>query len=135
MSTLSTAGVHHVGLTVRNLARTERFFVDVLGFTAIGGRPEKRVRFVRDENVLVSLWEPKDPAAARAFDREAQLGLHHLALAVPDSETLDAFHERLTAESGVRIEFAPEPLSGGPARHMIFREPGGLRLELIWKPA
>ena len=31
----------------------------------------------------------------------------------------------------VTIEFAPEPLAGGPARHLMCRIPGNIRLELI----
>jgi hypothetical protein len=31
----------------------------------------------------------------------------------------------------VKIEFAPEPLGGGPTRHMMCAIPGGIRLELI----
>lgn len=35
---------------------------------------------------------------------------------------------------GVTIEFAPELSYGGPAKHMMFRSPGGIRMELIHRP-
>ena len=66
-----------------------------------------------------------------AFDRRNVIGLHHLALRVADAATLDALHERLRTTAGVAIEFAPEPLGGGPARHLMCAIPGGIRLELI----
>ena len=40
-------------------------------------------------------------------------------------------HERLSETAGVEIEFAPEPLGDGPARHMMCTIPGGIRMELI----
>lgn len=33
---------------------------------------------------------------------------------------------------GVQIEFTPEPMGSGPRQHMMFAEPGGLRIELLW---
>jgi hypothetical protein len=65
------------------------------------------------------------------FDRAQNVGLHHLALAVESPAALDALHERLRRLPDVEIEFAPEPLGGGPTRHMMLYIPGGVRLELI----
>jgi len=59
------------------------------------------------------------------------IGLHHLALRVADADALTALHEDLAARRDVAIEFAPEPLGDGPARHMMCAIPGGIRLELI----
>ena len=60
------------------------------------------------------------------------IGLHHLALAVDGDASLDALHERLKDDSRVEIEFAPEPLAGGPTRHMICNIPGGgIRVEFV----
>lgn len=127
----ATRGVHHVGLTVPDLAAARRFFVERLGFEPRGGKADYPAAFVSDGSVLITLWQAKDPASAVAFDRARNVGLHHLALAVPGHEALDALHTRLAGDDGVEIEFAPEPLGAGPTRHMMVRMPGGVRLELI----
>jgi len=44
---------------------------------------------------------------------------------------LKSLHQTLTTTEGVEIEFAPEPLGGGPTHHMMFYIPGGIRMELI----
>jgi len=33
----------------------------------------------------------------------------------------------------VSVEFMPEFMGQGPRKHMIFAEPGGIRLELFWQ--
>jgi len=78
---------------------------------------------------MITLWRAKDPANANPFDRHHGIGLHHLALQV--SGSLDALHERLAGRDDVVVEFAPEPLGGGPARHMMCAIPGGIRVEFI----
>ena len=127
----ATRGVHHVGLTVPDLDRTRRFFSDALGFEQVGEVPDYPAVFLSDGTVMLTLWQLEDPARALPFDRKRVIGLHHLPLTVPDAVALDALHERLEAEPDVEIEFAPEPLGGGPTRHMMCAIPGGVRVEFI----
>ena len=72
-----------------------------------------------------------NPATATAFDRKNVIGLHHFALKVDGNGRLDDLHDKLRAHSDVDVEFAPEPLGGGPTRHMMCAIPGGIRMELI----
>jgi catechol 2,3-dioxygenase-like lactoylglutathione lyase family enzyme len=130
-STPATRGVHHVGLTVPDLAAARGFFVDTLGFAQVGERPDYPAVFVSDGTVMITLWQAVDPERAVAFDRKNVIGLHHLALLVESQQALDALHARLAASAGVHIEFAPEPLRGGPVRHMMCAIPGGVRIEFI----
>jgi catechol 2,3-dioxygenase-like lactoylglutathione lyase family enzyme len=127
----STRGVHHVGLTVPDLAAARRFFIEQLGHRELGQVRDYPAVFVGDGNVMITLWQAKDPTRAVPFDRAQNVGLHHLALAVESPAALDALHERLRRLPDVEIEFAPEPLGGGPTRHMMLYIPGGVRLELI----
>lgn len=126
-----TRGIHHAGLTVPDLAPARRFFEQALGFRAVGEVPDYPAVFLFDGTAMVTLWQAEDPARAVPFDRRRVIGLHHLALRVADATALDALHAELVARDDVAIEFAPEPLGGGPTRHMMCAIPGGIRLELI----
>jgi catechol 2,3-dioxygenase-like lactoylglutathione lyase family enzyme len=125
-----TRGVHHVGLTVPDLDRARGFFVDTLGFRQVGEKPGYPAVFVTDGHTMITLWRARDPQHAVPFDRHGVIGLHHLALRVaPDA--LDGLHDKLVTADGVEVEFAPELLGAGPARHMMCTIPGGIRVEFI----
>ena len=126
-----TEGIHHAGLTVPDLAAARGFFEQALGFEAVGEVPDYPAVFLSDGNVMVTLWQAEDPAAAKPFDRRRNLGLHHLALRVAGDESLDRLHGDLAERDDVEVEFAPESLGGGATRHMMCAIPGGIRLELI----
>ncbi len=126
-----TRGANHIGLTVGNLDASTAFFVDVLGWQIAGGDPDYPANFVTDGEVFVTLWQATDPATATPFNRKTNIGLHHLALTVPDLETLDELYNKLKLLPDITIEFAPEFLGDGPTTHMMIREASGLRLEFI----
>ncbi len=126
-----TRGVHHVGLTVSRLEESAAFFTGLLGWREVRRDAEYPAVFVSDGSVLVTLWQVNDPEHAPAFDWKNRVGLHHLALEVDSRERLEALYGILAEAPGVRIEFAPEPLRGGPAMHMMCYEPSGIRVELI----
>lgn len=129
---MKTNGINHLGLTVRNLDETVAFFVTGLGWTE-GPRDDSYPRSsVSDGCCRLTLWQANQSPAPRSFDRKTNIGLHHLALEVETEAALTEAHARLLAYPGVHIEFAPEPLGDGRRKHMMFTEPGGIRLELIW---
>jgi catechol 2,3-dioxygenase-like lactoylglutathione lyase family enzyme len=130
-SNAMTRGVHHVGLTVPDLAQTRAFFLETLGYRQVGEKPDYPAAFLSDGQVMITLWQAEQPAQAQPFDRKRGIGLHHLALAVEDEAALKELHERLARTSGVTVEFAPESLGGGPTRHMMCAIPGGIRVEFI----
>ena len=132
--TPATFGVDHVGLSVRDLETTRRFFCDCLGWRVVGERPEYPAAFISDGRATLTLWQVETPDRAVAFDRRANVGLHHLALAVADRARLDALHERLASWPGVVVEFSPEPVGQGPKIHFMAREPSGIRLEFAFDP-
>lgn len=127
--TAITHGLHHLGLTVPDLAATKAFFVDTLGFRQVGEKPDYPAVFLSDGTTMITLWQAAAPASATPFDRKANIGLHHFAMRVDNAAALDALHTKLKATAGVDIEFAPEPLGGGPTRHMMCYIPGGIRME------
>ena len=131
MGDSSTQGVHHIGLTVPDLDASCSFFTDLIGWQTVGGNPDYPAVFVSDGEVMVTLWQAADPAVARPFDKNNNVGLHHLAIRVADLKTLQVIYRKLVEAENVKIEFAPEPLRGGPSVHMMCFEPGGIRIEFI----
>lgn len=132
--TPATVGIDHIGLSVRNLENTRRFFCDCLGWSVVGERPDYPAAFVSDGRQMVTLWQVESPERAIAFDRRANVGLHHLALAVADRAGLDALYERVSKWPDVVVEFGPELLGKGPKTHFMVREPSGVRLEFACDP-
>lgn len=124
-----TQGSHHIGLTVPSIDDTRNFFVNVLEFKQVGEVPDYPAYFLSDGTLLLTLWQAN--ADATPFDRKTNIGLHHFALKVDGLDTLKQLHTTLASTPGVDIEFAPEPLGGGPTHHMMFYIPGGVRMELI----
>lgn len=129
--TAKTTGLHHLGLTVPNLDATRSFFIEALGFSQVGARPQYPAVFVSDGSIMLTLWQAESGEGAIAFDRKNVIGLHHFALRVADENTLVNLHGELAARDDVDIEFAPESLGDGPTKHMMCRIPGNIRMELI----
>jgi catechol 2,3-dioxygenase-like lactoylglutathione lyase family enzyme len=130
----STYGVDHAGLSVRDLESTREFFCDCLEWRVVGERPEYPAVFVSHGHGIVTLWQVESPGKAVAFDRRANVGLHHLALAVVDQAGLDALYQRVLNWPGVVMEFGPQVSGAGPKIHFIVREPGGVRVEFAFDP-
>lgn len=126
-----TKGVHHVGLTVPDLDATLSFFVNILKFDEVGEVASYPAAFVSDGRVMVTLWQARNLSRLVPFDRANVVGLHHLALAVEDPDSLRDLHATLLAHDDVEVEFAPERLGAGPTEHMMCFIPGGIRVEFI----
>ena len=130
-----TSGFNHVGLTVKDLPASTRFFTGALGWKKVGGDAKYPANFVSDGKMLLTLWAVQDPANLTDFNRKANVGLHHLAFTIDSFERLEEIYQRVKDYPGVVIEFAPELAYGGPGRHMMVREPSGNRLEFTHRPA
>ncbi|MEE9338866.1 MAG: VOC family protein [Methylococcaceae bacterium] len=124
-----TRGAHHVGLTVSRLEESASFFVEILGWSELRRDLDYPAIFVTDGILMITLWETKSNLP-KTFDRKENVGLHHLALLVESFADLDLVHKTLI-EHGTKIEFSPELLRDGPARHMMCYEPSGIRVEFI----
>jgi len=129
-----TAGIDHVGVTVKELGVTSRFFVECLGWKVVGERPEYPAAFISDGTSVLTLWQAKPEGSLVEFDRHQNIGLHHLAFKIGSEAELSSLMARIQEWPGVIIEFMPEPSGGGPKIHAMIREPGGLRIELAWDP-
>ncbi|MEH6445485.1 MAG: VOC family protein [Oceanospirillaceae bacterium] len=126
-NTVQTQGLNHLGLSVKNLTATTDFFVNLLGWEMSGFDASYPRCAVSDGALKLTLWQVEDPQQVADFSRRQNLGLHHLALTVVSELKLQSLHLAAAQYSGVKIEFAPELLAGGPRKHMMCTEPGGLR--------
>lgn len=116
----------HVGIKSRDVAKSLRFYCDLLGLE----RKEvieilgKTLVFVGNDATLIEI-EPGDPSDRQA-DPRSQTGLYHLGFQVPD---LDAVLAKLTAH-GVHVVLPP--FRTRPDRRVAFVEdPDGVFVQLI----
>lgn len=129
-----TSGLNHLGLTVKDLSASKDFFIDTLGWEVAGGYPDYPSVFVTDGKIFLTLWQTKNQKQVVAFDRENNVGLHHLALTVTSESTLNELHKRFLLLPNIVIEFSPELNGDGPTIHMMIREPSGNRIEFAYTP-
>jgi catechol 2,3-dioxygenase-like lactoylglutathione lyase family enzyme len=127
-----TAGISHVGLSVKDLDASFDFF-EALGFNKIGEVESYPALFLSDGAVMITPWQTDE--GATPFDRRKNVGLHHLAIKVPSMEALQAAYKKVLTVEGVESEFNPTALKGTPLYHAIVYEPSGNRIELTYHSA
>ncbi len=127
-----TKGAAHLGLSVKNLDETIAFFTDLLGWEEVGRDDTYPRSAVTDGTLYLTLWQVDQSKPVTEFDRRQNIGLHHLAIAVLSEDILNDLAVKIANHSGCKVEFMPEFLRTGPNKHMMFYEPGGIRLELYW---
>jgi catechol 2,3-dioxygenase-like lactoylglutathione lyase family enzyme len=124
--------IHHIDLTVSDLARSTEFYARVLpllGLRRADNVPEGPI-FAGDSFELGLVQATS--SAKRAHDRYSP-GLHHLAFAAPTKESVDAVHAQLVA-LGVRILDAPAVYERyAPGYYAVFfADPDGVKLEYVF---
>ena len=132
----------HIGLCIRDLERSRRFYVEGLGFTEFArfelDRPIAEVDppcsltsfFVQKDGLRVELLEFRSPSVfGTPSTRRNQLGLTHLSFVVDDVDAAAAELERY----GGRIVEGTRSGQDDPASvQIIFLEdPDGTRIELM----
>lgn len=130
MSIPITKGAHHIGLTVSKLEESANFFTSLLGWKEVRRNEEYPAIYVSDGNLMITLWAIKEEPSI-GFNKNKNVGLHHVAFHIENEDALNTLHTQLK-NNGIKIEFAPEILGQGPAKHMMCYEPSGIRVEFIW---
>lgn len=125
-----THGIHHLGLTVSKLEESAEFFVSLPGWHEVRRNNEYPAIYVSDGSIMLSLWAIKQQPLIE-FNKDRNIGLHHAAFMIGNEDDLDNIYKHL-ASNGTPIEFSPELLNKGPAKHMMCHEPSGIRIEFIW---
>ena len=119
----------HLGLFVRDLARMERFYTGLLGFTvtdrgdyAAPTGPTYLVFLSRDPDehhqIVLATGRPEDLAFST---------LNQISFRVPDLATLRAVHAELPRFDATDVR----PLYHGNAMSVYFRDPEGNRIEVF----
>jgi glyoxylase I family protein len=130
-------GLHHLGLTVRDVERSADWYTSVLGFERVGefAAPggERRKIFLRHPNfdLRVGLTEHR-AASSDTFD-ETRIGLDHLAFRADTAAELAQWQARLVAARVPHTPVAPANSITG-ASVLVFRDPDGIQLEIFFDP-
>jgi glyoxylase I family protein len=122
---MTIAGINHVSLTVRDLERARKFWVDVLGFVRKVDEPGLSIFVHPGTSATVACVTHADGAGG-PFD-ERRVGLDHLALGVDGLDALHTWAKRLGA-SGVDCSPIVESPFGW---HLNVRAPDNIAVELL----
>ena len=139
MSDITTTGLHHLRLTVTDLARSRAFYEDVLGFEVAAesaGHPsDPAVRsdpaqlyggvVFATNGILFGLRPVAEPADRFVSER---VGLDHVSFGVAGRADLDAAITALDARGVPRGEVIELPAFG--IAILSFDDPDGVHLEL-----
>lgn len=127
---ISTGTVNHLALTVTDLARSERFYTNLLGFQKVMDLSATRVLLANSGGVILALTTAPDPAQAPANDsfNENRVGLDHLSFSVANHTSL-VEAARLLDQNGVQHGEIKD-LGGLKMYVLAFRDPDNIQLEL-----
>jgi glyoxylase I family protein len=118
------AGIDHLGLTVTDLDRSERFYTEVLGLKPLMDFGTVRTLVDRESGFVLSLCK-HELGAGGAFT-ELTTGLDHVGLAAASRDELVEW-ERRFEEFGVTYTPIRDEAF---ASHLNFRDPDDIALEL-----
>jgi methylmalonyl-CoA/ethylmalonyl-CoA epimerase len=112
---MSTKGLDHVAIAVKDLDVAVKFYVEVLGF------PPPEFEVVEDQQVKTAIFghgmgrielicpTAKDTSVAKFLERRGE-GLHHVCVEVSD---LEGTLKSLKAQGAQLIDETPRPGAGG----------------------
>ena len=135
--------VHHIAMSVRDLARAKAFYCDLLGFqvdwdmdhrsgealSKVVGleNTDTHIMMLKGHGLRLELFHYHHPQGNYlGTRRQCDFGLSHFALQVPD---VDAIYQRLSA-AGVAFNSPPQVMRAG-AKAAYFQDPEGVTVELI----
>jgi glyoxylase I family protein len=132
------SGIHHVGLTVRDVDASAAWYERVLEFTRVGRyeSPDgaRRKVFLNHDRLGIRLGLTQHRDVSRDDFDETRVGLDHLAFAVHDRRDLESWATRLEVESVACSPIAPAN-SIPEAFVLVFRDPDNIQLELFAAPS
>lgn len=128
--------VHHIDLTVSDLARSRAFYEAVLGF--LGYRRSADHDNGSDWDRIgepfhsIGILKAQGEGAARTHDRTSP-GLHHLAWTSDSREGVDRLHALLREIGATILDVPADYPRYGPTYYAVFfADPDGLKLEYVY---
>lgn len=118
--------IGHLVLNVTDVARSTKFYRDVVGFQVARYRPDGSGAFLTCGIAHHNLALFKAPDGAQPA-RKGQIGLNHFAFQVESYEALQKAHERLVTGGAVIDHIVDH----GMTRSVYFLDPDGIMMELF----
>jgi glyoxylase I family protein len=135
--------IHHVSITVRDLAEAMKFFkpfLEFLGYTAgevIQDRNGQHLTVnVNGANgTAINVWEAKPELAAHKFQVYG-VGLHHISFHTKAHEQVAQVHELVRKLGATILDGPGEFPYGGPDGYyaVYFLGPDGMKFEVVHQP-
>ena len=125
---ISTQGVHHITLTVSDVARSEQFYTELFNFQKAAEFGPRAI--LSNGSLLLVLTPPPDPAQAIADDRfnENRIGLDHVSFGVAGMADLEQAVAALDAQGIEHGDITPlEPFG---IAILALRDPDNIQVEL-----
>lgn len=128
MTSIKTAAINHLALTVTDMDRARDFYSDVLGFEFVTEFGPKYL--MSNGEVILALNQAPDPAKAIANDRfsENRVGLDHVSFNVGTLAELENALQVLEEKGVPHGEI--NDLGGLGISVLAFRDPDNIQVEL-----
>lgn len=123
---MEVTGLHHIIITISDIARSRAFYGDFLGFALI---EVPNGFFFNCGGLLLFFYLPAQPVPNDRFN-EFRIGLDHLAFTVSSEEALHAMVSKLRA-AGLETQGVEQFHTGN--LYVVFRDPDNIQLE-YWLP-
>lgn len=127
---IATPGIHHLALRVTDLARSRRFYVDVLGFPVVLEGPGIFL-FLAGQTAIGVRGPDAATPAGDLFD-PFRVGLDHVALGCRDEQELERVAAALASaeveNTGVRLDPTLD------RRYVAFKDPDRIAWEFYMAP-
>lgn len=134
-----SARVHHVDLSIRNLAAAEPLYDLVLthiGYVKGKPYPDGGGEWDLADGTSIGIRPTTGANADREHDRYSS-GLHHLAWSAASRADVDVLHAKLVAFGATMLDPPadyPHYNDGRGYYAVFFADPDGLKLEYVWTP-
>ena len=129
--------VHHIDLTVRDLARSAPFYdalLSFLGYRRVKQEAELHVWDLAPDGRLLAGVALRAARSDRPHDRTSA-GLHHLAFRAADRADVAAAHALMKQQGATILDPPADYPQYGAGYHAVFlADPDGLKLEVVYFP-
>lgn len=136
-----SAGLRHVDLCVSDLDRSLSFYDALLGI--LGWQVDEPAAIVGEQGEeVIYIGSPTGHGEGALGLRQArhatpvdryEVGLHHLAFNAASREEVDAVWDWVES-LGIEHEGRPQPYYSGAYYAVFFRDPDGIKIEVVHRP-